>query len=715
MAYASRFLISLAVVATLLAAAPSRGFPQQPQAQLAAAVADYARGDLAGAGAALTPIADGPGPTGGRASYLLGIIELGTGRNADAGASFARAAGGLPVLADYARYHQALAAFAAGQYVSAAEGFRGGIAGDPGSPLRGLALFWRAESLRRGGDAQAADAYHAYLEAFGEGQHAADAWYEMGVALEQQGRWADAAQAYRRVLWVFEDTDAAPAAYLRLRALAAAHPLPADATPPQAIYQRATNDVAAGRVDAARAEFWHALTMKGGWIVADGAFYELGVLAYQSRRLDEASAFFRQDVALRQAHADDSLYYLVRLALDRGRDSEALAAARTLAQAYPHSSLAPRGLYAIASVREDQGALGPASALFREAANRFPGTRWGDQSLWELGWVQFRFRVFPSASVAWLRLSSTAGDGEMASAGLYWAARAAAAVGDHAHAVSEFRAAAARYPDAYYGQLAAAQSGVPVRVAVAPPLADLPAGEIPSLDRFRELDALAQNDDATRELVAALAAAPPRDQAAVALLLSQRDEQQTELRQGILEAERARALDGNGAPPGLPLAVWEALYPRGQWETVARVAGRTGVDPYLMAGVIREESRFDPGAVSSAGAYGLMQLMPGTAQGAARNAGVAPPDLRALTDPQTNVLLGAVVLSELLKQFGRVDFAVAAYNAGPEAVRRWQFQRPGLDPASFVETIPYPETRGYVKAVLESTALYHWLYRDGHP
>jgi len=715
MTYVSPALISLAVVATLLVAAPSRGFPQQPQAQLAAAVADYAHGDLAGAGATLIPIADEPGAIGGRASYLLGIVELGTGRYADAGASFARAAAALPVLADYARYHQALAALGAGQYASAAEGFRDVIVRYPGSTLRGLALFWRAESLRRGGDSQAADAYHVYLESFGGGQHAADAWYEMGVALEQQGRWADAAQAYRRVLWVFEDTDSAPAAFLRLRALAAAHPLPADATPPQAIYQRATNDIAAGRVDAARGALWRALTMKGGWVVADGALYELGVLAYQSRRLDEASAFFRRDVTLRQAHADDSLYYLVRLALDRGTAPDALAAARTLAQAYPHSSLAPRGLYAIASVREDQGALGPASALFREAADRFPGTRWGDRSLWELGWVQFRLGASPAARAAWLRLSSTAGDEEMASAGLYWAARAAAAMGASAHAVAEFHSAAARYPDAYYGQQAAAQSGVPVRVPVAPPLADPPAGEFPSLDRFRELDALAQTDDATRELVAAEAAASPRDQAAAALLLSQRYEQQTQVRQGILAAEQARAVGGSAAAHGLPLAVWEALYPRGQWETITRAAARTGVDPYLVAGVVREESRFDPGAVSSAGAYGLMQLMPGTAQGAARNAGVPPPDLRALTDPQTNVLLGAVVLSELLKEFGRVDLAVAAYNAGPEAVRRWQSLHPGVDPASFVEMIPYQETRGYVKAVLESTALYRWLYRDGHP
>ena len=199
------------------------------------------------------------------------------------------------------------------------------------------------------------------------------------------------------------------------------------------------------------------------------------------------------------------------------------------------------------------------------------------------------------------------------------------------------------------------------------------------------------------------------------LLLSQEIERQGQVRGGIRVAEDARALTPGGVGRPLTLALWTALYPEGQWAPIAQAAGRTGVDPYLVAGVIREESRFDPTALSSAGAFGLMQLMPGTAQGAARNAGVAPPDSRTLADPQTNVLLGTVVLSELLKQFGRVDLAVAAYNAGPAAVGRWMAQRPGMDPASFVEEIPYQETRDYVKTVLESAAVYRWLYRDGHP
>jgi len=713
MAYAVRILLSVILIAVLLGV-PAPSLPQ-PQPTLAEAVAAYARGDVRNARVMLEALAQAPSADGGRASYLLGIMDLAAGQYADAEPLFERAGQALPVLADYAFYYQSVAALDAGQYGPAAQGFQDLLTRLPESDLRKLVLFQRAESLRGEGSPDAPDAYHAYLEGAGSGAHAAQAWYEMGTALESQNRWADAVQAYRRVLWVFPDTAQAPPASERLRALAASHTFPPDATPPEAVYQRAATDFAAGRLGAARAELAHALRMQGGWIVADQALYTLGVIAYRTERLDEATGEFRRDTALKQTHSDDSLYYLVRIGLARGRDADALATARTLAQEYPQSSLAPRGLYAVAAFREERGAVGPAVALFSEAAARFPGTHWGDRALWEVGWIRYRTHAWTDGLAAWRKLASTSGDVEMASAGSYWAARAARAIGDSAGASAAYLKTATKYPDTFYGQLAAAQTGVPVRLPVAQAPSDPPAGELPALDRFRELDSLAQTADATRELEAAAATAPAQDKVAVTLLLGQYYEQQQQTARAIQEAEQAEALSGGASGSGLPLALWEALYPREEWQTITQAAGRTGTDPYLITAIAREESRFDPTAVSSAGAYGLMQLMPGTAKSAARAAGVPPPDLRALTDSQTNVLLGTVVLAGLLKQFGRPDLAVAAYNAGPGAVRRWQAQFDWSDPASFNEMIPYPETRAYVKAVLRSAAIYRWLYRDGHP
>ncbi len=713
MIYAVRSLLSLVLIVGLLVSTAGPVLPQSPPT-LADAVAAYARGDMPGARMMLTALAQDTTADGGRASYLLGVTELAARHYAPAAQLFVRAEQAVPVLGDYAVYNGAVAAFKMGQYAAAAQGFQDLLQRFPDSTLRKSAAFQRAESLRDLGAPDAPDAYHAYLEIAGDDPHAAQAWYEMAGALERQNRWGDAAQAYRRVLWVFPATPYAQPAAQRLRALAAVHPLPPDATPPAAVYERGAEDFAAGQYAAARAELTHVLQMPGGWVVADQALYRLGVIAYRSGRLSDAAALFRRDVALAQTHADDASYYLVRIAVARGAEATAVALARTLAQSFPRSSLAPRGLYTVAAFRETRGAVEAAAALFNEAAAGFPGTYWGDRAGWEAGWIRYRMHAWQDALAAWRRLAGVADDADMAAAGSYWAARAAAAVGDGAGAQNGYLVTAAKYPETFYGQLAAARTGVPMRLAVAQPMPDPPAGEIASLDRFRELDTLAQTADATRELEAAAATAPAQDRAAVTLLLGQYYERQQQVARGILEAEQARTLSGGG-PGTEPLAVWEALYPRPAWSTISQAAGRAGVDPYLVAAVVREESRFDPAAVSPAGAYGLMQLMPGTAKSVARSAGVAPPDLRALTDSRTNVQLGTTVLAELLRQFGRPDLALAAYNAGPGAVRRWQSQYDWSDPAAFDESIPYDETRGYVKTVLRSAAIYRWLYRDGHP
>src|SRR5262249_57548839 len=107
------------------------------------------------------------------------------------------------------------------------------------------------------------------------------------------------------------------------------------------------------------------------------------------------------------------------------------------------------------------------------------------------------------------------------------------------------------------------------------------------------------------------------------------------------------------------------------------------------------------------------EVVEGTAKGGARVAGVPAPNIQGLFDPQTNILLGSVVLQELMVRYNRVDLALAAYNAGLGSVNQWQAKRAGLDPEIFVEEIPYQETRNYVKTVMQSAAMYKCLYRDG--
>ncbi len=707
----------LAATATLLVVVlglPLPAAPATPQDLLSAAVDDYGRGNLAEARGLLESLRNDPSFVGGRAAYLLGVVYLFQKQFPQAAFAFGQAEQTLPILADYAHYYQAVAAFDQGQFGPAAQGFEDILTQFPRSKLRGLALFWRAESLWGARSPDAPAAFHQYLEEFGQGRHAARAWFDMGQALEEQGKWEDAVHAYRRIRWGFETTPYVAPARQRLEALASAHRLPPDATPPEVFYRRALVEIDSGNPREARKLLQQVLGMKDGWRLADDALYNLGTLAYQARRFDEAAGFFHRDANLRQEHRDDALFWLARIALVRGREAEALEVTRRLIQESPRSSVAPHALFAIAEVRLDRGATGLALTLYRQAAEQFPGTRWGDQALLKVGWLQYQARQVQDARASWLSLVERSPDAEAAPAALYWAARAAEASDQSDLAEADYRRAATQYVHTYYGQRSAARLRVPVRIAIAPP-PEVPAGVVPALDRYRELDRLAQIEDAIRELEAAAASAPMRHQEAVNLLLAQRYAQQDDVARSIETAEKAAAAAGGLRGRSLPLALWQALYPQPYWPAITQAASRVGVDPYLVAAVIREESRFDPHAGSPAGAYGLMQLVLGTARTAARRLRLAPPNLAALGDPATNIALGTFVLAGEIARFTRLDLALAAYNAGPGPVRHWQIQHPSLDPDAFVEEIPFIETRLYVKTVQQSAAVYRWLYRDGHP
>jgi soluble lytic murein transglycosylase len=155
------------------------------------------------------------------------------------------------------------------------------------------------------------------------------------------------------------------------------------------------------------------------------------------------------------------------------------------------------------------------------------------------------------------------------------------------------------------------------------------------------------------------------------------------------------------------------LYPLGYWSLVRPAARARGVDPFLVVALIRQESLFEPEAVSPADARGLMQLLPSTARELRRAASAPPPPHAALHEAATNIDLGVTLLARLLERYGGSPVkALAAYNAGEDAVAKWERRYAGRDEDEFVELISYRETRDYVKAVLRNHRLYRRLYAE---
>ena len=285
--------------------------------------------------------------------------------------------------------------------------------------------------------------------------------------------------------------------------------------------------------------------------------------------------------------------------------------------------------------------------------------------------------------------------------GFYWAARAGNSAGQSGQANAWLEQAAAS-PDQFYGQLALERLG---RAAMPPaPAADISAAERaefarrPLAEAIRYLGMTGQRGDQTL-FVRALAES--------------------------LESDHERALAGEfGRQVGrLDLGVWAAREARNRGETFyARAAFPDVPIPPVYArywalahGIMRQESSFERTAVSSAGARGLMQLMPGTARQAASRVGESYALGRLTDDPQYNILLGNHHMTELMDEWGGNALLVAAaYNAGSGNVRRWIAQNgdprlPGTDVLRWIEDIPFSETRNYVQRVLENAVVYEMI------
>lgn len=153
------------------------------------------------------------------------------------------------------------------------------------------------------------------------------------------------------------------------------------------------------------------------------------------------------------------------------------------------------------------------------------------------------------------------------------------------------------------------------------------------------------------------------------------------------------------------------IYPLKYEELILKEAGRRELDPALLAAIVYEESKFSRASRSTAGAVGLMQLMPATAGWAAKKMG--RPELAAdLARPSANLTLGSWYFKYLLDRYGSEALALAAYNGGHRNLDRWLAENDGRPRAAVIDRIPFAETKAFVRQVQKSRQVYQWLYPE---
>ena len=448
--------------------------------------------------------------------------------------------------------------------------------------------------------------------------------------------------------------------------------------------------------------------------------FHLGLDAYFLRRNKEAAERLRWVASKGRGGrwAPKALYYLARTHLRRGDLKAFQKAGDELLRDSPWDAWARQFLYLRARVVEDKGHLGKALRLYQELANRHPGTRQGDLARWRVGWIHYRNGRDAQAEKSLSRLARDRAGSAVVQAARYWAGRSAERAGRPV-AETYYRLTRDADPTTYYGQLGALRLGIAIRQA---------DRENSGHSRFPGPPAWSRVSRSAADQAGRLFLAGLFRPAADAL-------QRPGLKSRYFLYQRARFLhlagdhgealrilerpaftrDRLGIGPS-PWDFWRMLYPfdRRALRYAEGNGSRNPVDPLLVSAIVRAESLFDPKAISTAGARGLMQLMPKTARRVASRLNLPEPSPEDLLHPDLNVRLGSAFLGSLVARFdGNLVPAVAAYNAGFNAAREWWKANGQLDEASFIALIPYRETRRYTRRVMAYYRWYQVIYGTG--
>jgi soluble lytic murein transglycosylase len=386
---------------------------------------------------------------------------------------------------------------------------------------------------------------------------------------------------------------------------------------------------------------------------------------------------------------------LVRLA-----DPGAEKALTDFARGYPADTAAPGALWILADLLDGRDDWDGAARWYGELIEHYPADA-------RASLARFRLAAHadkagqPDSAARFYQMEIGAA-GPQRTAARFWLGKLAETRGDSIGARAIWVALAREDSLGYYGMRARQEAGLAaLAFGPPPPPATAPPAVTAGLARIDTL-LLAGLDTEAQAEVRVVLARPPQDLDALLAWsegLGLRGYGSAAVRLGWQAA---------GQAPG-DARVVRAIFPWPNRAAVEAEADEFGVDARLLAALVRQESTFDVDALSSAGARGLAQLLPSTAAILARGLDVTfYPEW--ITVPDLNLHLGAAHLAELLKRFGRVDAAIAAYNAGPTPVRRWLTREGADDPDRFIELIPYPETRGYVRSLLRNRELYRALY-----
>jgi soluble lytic murein transglycosylase len=629
-------------------------------------------------------------------------------------------------LGDYALYHRAQALQDSGNTQQAQATFRQLAQKYPTS------LLARTAALQTAGGAFLKGDYAMTLAVLNETQALANDGTALKLkadAFEKLGRTGEAINALRQIFFNAPQSVEAGQVTARLTALGGSI-APANA---DQLRQRADKLFATGLYVLA-GQAYEQLARQFPAASTDEVWFKAGQSYYKGNSFTAALAALANVRSRNPQTTAEAIYFTGASHLAMRNEAGVQAVIAQLRSVAPNHARIGDLLYGLGRSAEKRNLEPQAASYYEQVGRQFPASANADEAHFWLAWRAHQAKDLVNASRLLTEHLALYGDKtENRGKAAFWAALNSERAGKRAEALTLYRALLKRYGAGWYGVNAERRIALLTGAGVKPlnPTSDsvmakavaglqnirqekesLKAEDEERLIKAEQLALIALQQSALNELEAAREGAP--NSPLVNLRIAQIHRSRNENVNAINVLKRAYPDYGQTLPEEMTREEWDIFYPLSYWSAIREQAKLRRLDPYYVAGLIRQETVFNATARSHANAYGLMQLLPSTGQSVAKRYSLSGGKLTTtdLFNPLFNIQLGTGYLEQMVGEFGRLEYVAAAYNGGPGRVSRWLREFPTSEIEEWVESIPISETRLYVQGVYRNMRQYQRLYDE---
>ena len=673
-----------------------------------------------------------------RRIFLKGLCLKGLRQWEEAKAAFLETRGKLPSLSDYSDFYILLSDHHMGKHGDAVERANRFPVEQPGSRLVPESRLILVKSYMALKDWESAETLLREMTGDEENRkNRPELWRLYADVLQERRKIEEAHQALQRIYYDFPAAPESAPAWEKMKALKKKYPKIAFSPPsPSMVHSRLTRLLGSGRHREALQEADAALASKP---LPDHLRLDLYMLKGRGHRAlrDFSKAVEMYKTCVKKfpssAKVPECLYRIARIQWNAGNLEEAEKTCRQLIKKYPGNPWSLHGYFVWGGVLEDKKDLASAVKTYERLLEVSPKGDVAEDVSWRVAWIYYLRKDYHKSLEELEKFLNRYPLSPERGRALYWAAKCAESLNNSDKAQEYRRLLMESEPHEFYGHAGRRKTGQDdssfrifagdisrrvfgkISFPESPPGPALNSAAADHLAKSKELLELALYTDAREELrfvhkeinrknieeVLWLGSHYYRSRAYRPLLSLM-----SEFLQTVAPRDRA----------GLPDLFWRFYYPPAYHEWVSQAGGKYEVDPFLVLGLIRQESAFEEEALSPAEAMGLMQLIPDTGEKTfhkIRKEGTF--SKRELYDPEINIDLGVFHLSELLnKNDGDLVKVLIGYNAGMQKTLQWQKKFKDQKGEEFIEMIPYAETRNYVKKVLRNYFNYQRIYGAGN-